>query len=648
MYCTVLYCTVQQFSEIEGDSKKQWKNVKKTLGWIKQTNPTLIVEDGKTKTTPKDIANSLNYNMVKKNVNLYRDIPKTDTDPYENYKKLVKDKKMSFKLESITMSQLRTTLRKMRSTPSTGIDMISMKSIKNLQKPLESAILNLVNTTLGTTLYPSQLKKSKVIPLLKSGKPVNSPLSYRGINLLSALGKIIDKIVYQQLLKHLTTHKLIPVNHHGGIQGRSTVTATATLIDQWAQNLEDGIDTAIIILDQSAAYDIVPHHILIEKLRILGADNHSHQYFKNYLSDRTQQISLDGIYSEELHIGPMSVVQGSTLSCLLYLVYILDLPIMYHKTNPTIKQQEECTQPTPTTFVDDTALTIKLTDPRTNQQIIEKYFDQIQDYMAANRLHLNSDKTTLIVVSKHPDRKQQLYLPTPKKNVYPTKHHKYLGIQISDNMKWNNHLVDNKNSLTKQLIKRLNALIKIRPYVDERMIKQLANGLFQSLINYGLELWVGAPLYLRKKIQSLQLQACRIVFGKKSNRWSTKKLLTEMKWNSIQNMLEIASAKLTHSIINQDKPEVLSYRIKSLNKPNPPNTRITGTGKLGTKPKIVGRTQITKNHYRANTYQIYSKIPQIITDIKDPQKFKRCLKKYHKNPKELIKNLSKNKNTTPK
>ena len=526
----------------------------------------------------------------------------------------------------------------MKATPSTGVDGISMKTIKNLQKPLEQPILNLINSTFGTTEYPSNLKQSKVIPLLKKGKPENIPTSYRGINLLPALGKIIDKIVYNQLLKHLELNNLIPENHHGGIQQRSTVTATATLIDKWANNLENNIDTAILIIDQSAAYDIVPHELLVEKLKNLGTDEHSTHYFRNYLKGRSQKVYIEGTYSEELYVGPMSVVQGSTLSCLLYLIFILDLPILYHTLRPNIQQQEQCNNPTPTTFVDDTVVTLNLDDIKTNQNNLELCFHRIQDYMTANRLHLNQDKTTLLIVSKHPDRRNQLYLPTNKKTVYPVKHHKYLGISVSDDLKWNNHITDAKDSLTKQLKTRLNALKKVRPYVDEKLMRQITNGIFASKLGYGLELWAGAPNYLRKKVQTLQLQACRITLGPKSLRWSTKKLLTEMKWNSISSLLEIASSRLTHSIINKDKPENLSYRIKSNYKPNPQDTRTTGQGKLGTLPKITGRTQVTKNHFRVNSYKIYSKIPKIITDIKDPLKLKKkALKNYHKDPRKLPK-----------
>ena len=310
------------FTKIEGNPKKQWQSVKNTLGWKKYSSPAIIVEDGKTKTTSKQIADSLNFNMIKKNIKLYREIPDSKTDWKVNYKKLVGKTKPKFTLKSIDMSTLRKTINNMRATPSTGVDLISMKTLKNLMKPLENSLLNLVNTTIGTTNYPSQLKKSKVIPLLKQGKPENLPGSYRGVNILPAIGKIVDKVIYSQLLKHLEVNKLIPESHHGGIQGRSTVTATATLIDEWAQNMENNIDMAIIILDQSAAYDIVPHNILVEKLDILGADKHAQQYFSNYLLNRSQKVILEGTYSEEFSIHRSDVSSAGEYSLLPTVSYL--------------------------------------------------------------------------------------------------------------------------------------------------------------------------------------------------------------------------------------------------------------------------------------------------------------------------------------
>ena len=133
------------------------------------------------------------------------------------------------------------------------------------------------------------------------------------------------------------------------------------MMDMWAAALEEHNDLAIIILDQTAAYNIIFHPILLQKMELLAFKNHTLTYFKNYLSNRRQQVSLEGTLSNELHSGPFSVIQGSVLSCLHFLIYTLDIPLLflearlnleeYIKKNNTLK---------PTTFVDDVAVPVYL------------------------------------------------------------------------------------------------------------------------------------------------------------------------------------------------------------------------------------------------------------------------------------------------
>ena len=61
-------------------------------------------------------------------------------------------------------------------------------------------------------------------------------------------------------------------------------------------------------------------------------------YFKNYLQNRRQQVTLEGTYSDELHSGPFSVIQGSVLSCLLFLIYTLDIPMLFLNTRLSIEK----------------------------------------------------------------------------------------------------------------------------------------------------------------------------------------------------------------------------------------------------------------------------------------------------------------------
>ena len=636
-----------KIEQVKNNPRQQWNIIKSNLGWTKNLSPNVISQNGETVTEPRGIAQAINVAHIGRNAKLHRQIPKTNTDPLKNYRKLTQGKNLNFSIKNVSMTELRQLLKKTKPTPSTGDDGISLKTLKNLLPTIEKALLNLVNTTIGTATYPTTLKIAKIVPLLKQGKSPTDPLSYRGINLLPSIGKIIDKLISIQLVRHLSLNNLLIHNHNGAIKGRSTVSAIVTLLDDWVYDLEDGKNLAMLILDQSAAYDLISHPILIKKLRILGLDPHAIGYFTSYLENRSQKVVVDTFKSEEMFIGPLSVCQGSTLSGLLYLIYTLDLPLTNHNEVHKLPDDDKCKLPKTTTFVDDSTIKITLNDDHDqhNKQIKDT-LDQLYDYMNANKLVLNQSKSKILIISNDNTIRDKISIQIPGmiKPIKPTRTFTYLGIPIHDNTKWNYFIQDSPDSLIKGLTTRINAIRKLRNIMDTKLTKIIVNGIFMSKMLYGAPLWVGAPNYLVKKVQKLQLDAARLTLGTQAQRWSTKKLLNEMNWLPVKKLIEKAAIKLIHSMIHEKEPPMMEHRLRQKHcRPNANMTRMTGPKKLGPKPNQVGRTNITKYHFRSAAYRIYAQLPDEITSIASSQRFMSWVKKFLSNPKNP-KNIPKTKN----
>ena len=85
--------------------------------------------------------------------------------------------------------------------------------------------------------------------------------------------------------------------------------------------------------------------------------------------------------------------------------------------------------------------------------------------MASNKLVLNSDKTRLLVMAPEPKHKKHgnygIQLDTGKELILPQDHEKLLGVQISSNFTWNEHLKNNEFSAHRQITSRINPLKKI-------------------------------------------------------------------------------------------------------------------------------------------------------------------------------------------
>ena len=95
---------------------------------------------------------------------------------------------------------------------------------------------------------------------------------------------------------------------------------------------EDKI-TAVVLLDMSAAFDLVDKNILIETLKLYGLEESSSKWMESYLSERSQQVYLDGEMSESLPVN-IGVPQGSILGPILYCLLVNDLPELIHNHEP--------------------------------------------------------------------------------------------------------------------------------------------------------------------------------------------------------------------------------------------------------------------------------------------------------------------------
>ena len=77
----------------------------------------------------------------------------------------------------------------------------------------------------------------------------------------------------------------------------------------------------MLLLDISAAFDTVYHYILLSRLSSrFGIGGTALEWFRSYLSDRTQFVNVNGSMSER-HVLQFGVPQGSVLGPLLYSLY---------------------------------------------------------------------------------------------------------------------------------------------------------------------------------------------------------------------------------------------------------------------------------------------------------------------------------------
>ena len=89
-------------------------------------------------------------------------------------------------------------------------------------------------------------------------------------------------------------------------------------------SLNNNIQTDLLLLDLSKAFDKVSHSRLLYKLQHYGINGPQFNWIKGCLSDRVQNIVLDGASSTSLEVIS-GAPQGSASGPLLFMFYINDL-----------------------------------------------------------------------------------------------------------------------------------------------------------------------------------------------------------------------------------------------------------------------------------------------------------------------------------
>ena len=192
---------------------------------------------------------------------------------------------------------------------SSGYDGLSTKLLKYLKFEILESITIIINQILNTGIFPEGMKIAKVIPLFKKNSQSEIE-NYRPVSLLPSLSKIVEKIVFNQLISYLNKHSLLFNGQYGFRANHSTELAALHLHDEIVKLLDNSKTPLTIFLDLSKAFDTLDHKILLYKLSHYGLKSTELNFFKSYLQDRKQYVFYEGSESNFETIK-MGVPQGS-------------------------------------------------------------------------------------------------------------------------------------------------------------------------------------------------------------------------------------------------------------------------------------------------------------------------------------------------
>ena len=171
----------------------------------------------------------------------------------------------------------------------------------------------------------------------------------------------------------------------------------------------------------SKAFDTVNHSILLSKLEHYGIRGVGHSWFKSYLDNRTQIVTVNGENSTELKII-CGVPQGSILGPLLFLLYINDTYNFSEVLDFRL-------------FADDTSILFADKCLNTIEQTVNYEMKNVSERLLANKLSLNVVKSNFLIIRPHKNNRI-VNLKINDENLKQETSSKYLGVLIDDKRNW--------------------------------------------------------------------------------------------------------------------------------------------------------------------------------------------------------------------
>ena len=466
------------------------------------------------------------------------------TDDYPN----------NFAIEATTPDEVIEKTMKLKSKHSSDCTELSSVFVKKVIKHIAIPLSHIFNLSFSQGIFPQPSKIAKVVPVFKAGVR-DSTNNYRPISLLPIFSKILEKLIADRLSDFLKRFSILYKHQYGFQRGFSTIHPIIHLLNYIAEAINKKQFTIAIFCDLTKAFDTVNHGILFKKLQYYGIRGVELQWFKSYLSERSQCVAI-GEAKSTLRPITIGVPQGSVLGPILFLLYINDLP--------------NASNMLPYLFADDT--TCVASGPDLTQLISEVNveFQKLSEWFRANKLSLHPGKTKFSIFCNEeksiPIGDQKIYfnnndINSPTLNItlikpleYVNKNSKepaikFLGLYLDQFLNFKFHI----KKIAAKLSSALFFIRRSKYLLTDSALKTLYFSLFHCHLEYAILAWGSAKPGILQQIVKKQKNAIRLI-AKAPYNAHTEPLFKKLGILRFEDLLTFSKLKFMHSFSNKKLP----------------------------------------------------------------------------------------------
>ena len=381
------------------------------------------------------------------------------------------------------------------------LDTIPTHITKEALPQIQLALTKMVNMSLQSDKFAKMWKTTLVKPLIKKLNLDRIKGSYRPVSNIKYVSKIVKHSMLNQFSDHCKQYNLIPDYQSAYRENYSCETTIAKLVNDILWRMERQKMMAVMVIDLSAAFDMVDHQVLIEVLRNkFGIHGVALEWYKDYLYPRGCQVKVRDAILKVMDL-PFSVLQRSCSGANLYSAYALTLQELILKGSDLHSPADDHGYKNSFPAKSRNKETTRITE-------LEECDRNIKTWIDENRLKMNNSKTEIIMFGS----RQHLWICTTNaidingEEILKSDCIKYLGSWVDALLSFKTHITKKCQAVMGNLVKICN----IRKYLTEEATKMLLVGLVLSHLDYVKAILAGLPECDIDKIQRIENTAAKL------------------------------------------------------------------------------------------------------------------------------------------